>query len=387
VSSRDTASSPVLHAQSAATTRVVILSTADFNSAVWTNKQFLARELARRLPLTYIESFGLRQPTVGATDVRRMLNRLRSSRSSRTPNTHRVNVIHPIVIPFHGSATARRLNKYLIERLPVDGSGAILWTFSPITYGLEDRFARTVYHSVDLLHTQPRCCADVCLAAEAQLLTKADRVIASSTGVRDHLRGMGRDDVLLWENVADTALYEAADETRQPRAVFAGNLTTGKVDFGLLRMLASAGIPVVVAGPTSIDGTSAQREMAELFALPGVEYVGNLAPPELARLLASSMVGLIPYRLNGYTAGVFPMKVYEYLAAGLRVVSTPLPSLVATASDDVVLAEGESYVRAVQHGVATCSEQAVARRRARAREHSWEARGQQAMHLIDELVH
>ena len=46
--------------------------------------------------------------------------------------------------------------------------------------------------------------------------------------------------------------------------------------------------------------------MEDLLALPGIDYVGNLAPPELARVLASSMVGLIPYRLNEYTSGVFP---------------------------------------------------------------------------------
>jgi hypothetical protein len=99
------------------------------------------------------------------------------------------------------------------------------------------------------------------------------------------------------------------------------------------------------------------------------------------------MVGLIPYRLNGYTAGVFPMKVYEYLAAGLRVVSTALPSLEMTASDDVVLADEDSFLHAVQVGFETWSEQAVARRRAQARGHSWQARGEQALDLIDGLLH
>jgi glycosyltransferase involved in cell wall biosynthesis len=366
--------------------RVVILSTADFASAVWTNKQHLARELARHVPVTYIETFGTRQPTFAATDLRRMLGRLRSNRSvnAPSPTTSGVDVVRPKVIPFHGSAPLRMLNKYLVQHLSVETDGAVLWTFSPITYGLEDRFARTVYHSVDLLHTQ-HSSPEVCLAAEAVLLEKADCVIASSLGVLKHLRIMGRDDVLLWENVADTALYEAADETRQSRAVFAGNLTTSKVDFELLHSLAAAGVRVTLTGPTSIDGTSAQREMDDLLALAGIDYVGSLPSAELARVLASSMVGLIPYRLNEYTAGVFPMKVYEYLAAGLKVVSTALPSLEQTASDDLVLAEGESFVKAVQAGFESWSEQAVTRRRALARGHSWQARGEQALNLIDGL--
>lgn len=367
--------------------RVVILSTADFFSPVWTNKQHLARELARRVPVTYIETFGLRQPTLAVTDLRRMLGRLRASRTitASSQDTSGVAVVHPRVIPFHRVGAVRTLNRYLVEHLPVDGDGSVLWTFSPITYGLEDRFARTVYHSVDLLHTQPGVPRKVCLAAEASLLAKADRVIASSSGVRDHLRGTGRDDVLLWENVADTAMFEAARETREPQAVFAGNLTTSKVDFRLLRSLAADGVRVVVAGPASIDGTSAQREMDELLASPGIRYVGNLAPAALARVLASSMVGLIPYHLNELTAGIFPMKVYEYLAAGLQVVSTGLPSLGRTASDDVLLVPRESFLSAVQGGIQTWTEEAAARRRVLARAHSWQARGKQALTLIDGL--
>jgi teichuronic acid biosynthesis glycosyltransferase TuaH len=367
--------------------RVVILSTADFASAVWTNKQHLARELARKLPVTYIESFGLRQPTLGATDVRRVLRRLRAngttSVTAPAPESLGINVIRPLVAPFHAYGPARSLNRRLVERLPVEGD--VLWSFSPVTYGLEDRFAKTVYHSVDLLHTQPRCPSDLILASEAALLTKADRVIASSSGVREHLISTGRDDVLLWENVADTDLYESAQEERQPKAVFAGNLTTSKVDFELLGSLAAAGIPVTIAGPNAIDGTSARQELDDLLSLPGIEYVGNLAPSELARLLASSMVGLIPYRLNDHTAGVFPMKVYEYLAAGLRVVSTRLPSLDRTASEDVVLASGEAFVNAVRLGIDEWSDDVAQRRRDMARGHSWKARGEQALDLIHEL--
>ena len=40
-----------------------------------------------------------------------------------------------------------------------------------------------------------------------------------------------------------------------------------------------------------------------------------------------SNVGLLPCVLNQYTRAMFPMKFFEYLAAGLPVVSTRLPSL------------------------------------------------------------
>lgn len=370
------------------TARVVILSTADFHSPAWTNKQHLAREMARHVDVSYIESFGLRQPTLRAADLRRIMMRLRSANrkkpTSRT-ETYGVNVVHPVVIPFHRFAFVRWVNKLLVKRLSVGGPDSVLWTFSPFTYGLENQFGHTVYHSVDLLHTQPGVPAQACLSAECSLLKKADRVIASSTGVRDHLRALGRDDVLLWENVADTGLYSTPNEKRTSRAVFAGNLTPVKVDFGLLRRLASAGVAITLAGPTSIDGTSARDELNELLAEPGIEYVGNLPPQQLAPVLASSAVGLIPYVLNSYTAGVFPMKVYEYLAAGLQVVSTELPSLTRLQSEDVVLAAGKEFLPVVEEAVVKWSETAASRRRTLAEGHSWQARGAQALALLNEL--
>ena len=41
----------------------------------------------------------------------------------------------------------------------------------------------------------------------------------------------------------------------------------------------------------------------------------------------SSDIGILPCVLNSYTRAMFPMKFFEYLAAGLPVVSTRLPAL------------------------------------------------------------
>ena len=48
-------------------------------------------------------------------------------------------------------------------------------------------------------------------------------------------------------------------------------------------------------------------------------------------MLRAADAGLIPYARNELTESIFPMKVYEYLAAGLPVVATPLPALAGVA--------------------------------------------------------
>jgi hypothetical protein len=51
---------------------------------------------------------------------------------------------------------------------------------------------------------------------------------------------------------------------------------------------------------------------------------------------------LIPYRLTDHTSGIWPLKLVEYLAAGLGVVATPLDALRSRDSLPVALCAGAS---------------------------------------------
>ena len=61
---------------------------------------------------------------------------------------------------------------------------------------------------------------------------------------------------------------------------------------------------------------------------PNIHLLGRRSYVDLPGYCRGFAAGLLPYRINDYTSGVFPMKFFEYLAAGLHVVSTPLPALV-----------------------------------------------------------
>ncbi|MFW8745450.1 hypothetical protein ACOI9R_35515, partial [Mesorhizobium japonicum] len=98
-----------------------------------------------------------------------------------------------------------------------------------------------------------------------------------------------------------------------------------------------------LAGPVDIDGSRAGDAVERVMAHPLCRYLGLLALPERAEAFGRCMGGLIPYRDNPYTAGVFAMKVHEYLAAGLEVVATPIPSLAEVRLDGMHLASPEQF--------------------------------------------
>lgn len=385
-----------LNDNSSSTSTIVILSTADFDSEVWTNKQHLARGLLANHKVIYVESLGLRRPTFSKRDVVRMWRKLRRTKESSTTNgaskTERPEVLRPLVIPFHQFRLIRTINyllinRLLIPRLPQPSKSTVFWTFSPLNYGLDSYYDKVVYHSVDLLHTIPGIPVKALLESEKALLQSADEVIASSRGVQQHLESLGRKKISLWENVASVELFSGVSLDRRARAIFAGNLTPTKVQAELLLELAERGVEVALAGPINIDGTSLSASLAALLRHSRVDYLGNLDLERLAVEFAKSQVGLIPYYVNDYTAGVFPMKVYEYLAAGLSVVSTPLRSLHNHDIEGLHVAQSaDDFVGGVMGELEKFSEGEAHRRRLGASNHSWTRRTVQAEEVVAALT-
>ncbi|QSE87077.1 hypothetical protein [Rhodococcus koreensis] len=374
---------------------VTVLSTADFDSAVWTNKQHLAVGLADDLHVNYIESLGLRRPGVNRSDLERVARKLRRGSAAPTGESHRrrppnLHVLSPLAIPVHGSRAVRRANQTLIRhsiqrKIDKSQDRGVLWTFSPLTYGLEKTHSHTVYHSVDLLHELPGVPRNALLEAERRLLDRADVVVASSEFVKQHLHDSGRTDVLLWENVAHTDIFADQGEQKIPRAIFAGNLTPSKLDFELIRDTVHRGVPVTLAGPIAVDGAGGGIEIAELLEHPRITYLGNLDLAALAAQIRTSMVGLVPYKVNGYTAGVFPMKVYEYLAGGLAVVSTALPSLENKQITGLDIVPRETFASTVSSAIAGFDQAEAKVRSVSATRYSWKNRLADARVLLGEL--
>lgn len=61
--------------------------------------------------------------------------------------------------------------------------------------------------------------------------------------------------------------------------------------------------------------------------LKNVIYIGLKSYQELPNYLHFFDLGLIPFRQTEMTKGCNPIKLYEYYAAGIRVLGTPLPEL------------------------------------------------------------
>ncbi|MFN3487528.1 MAG: glycosyltransferase [Emticicia sp.] len=58
-----------------------------------------------------------------------------------------------------------------------------------------------------------------------------------------------------------------------------------------------------------------------------VKFVGSKKPSELGLYLENMQVGIIPFVKNGFTKNIYPMKINQYLAYGMPVVTTDFADL------------------------------------------------------------
>lgn len=108
-----------------------------------------------------------------------------------------------------------------------------------------------------------------------------------------------------------------------------------------------------------------------LAAFPNVTFIPPRQPAELPPLLAKLSVGIIPFVCNKHTYTIYPLKINEYLAAGLPVVSTPF-SILDDFTGIIELADTpEQFVKALRRALADTDSQRIQQRIDTAQGNSW----------------
>lgn len=369
---------------------IVCVGFADWDAETWSNQQHLMSRLAAAgTQVLFVESLGLRRPRLGSgRDLRRIARRLIAGlrRPRRRGN---VTVLSPLVLPRHDRPALRALNAALLRRQVAVAARRlgmrrpILWAYVPQAEVLLRTLdpAVVVYHCVDDIAAQDGIDEASFTAAEDRFAARADIVLASAPPLAERMRRLN-DHVVLVPNVADTDLFATALQDGPldpavaalpaPRVVFVGAVAARKLDLDLIAAIASArpGWSVILVGPVGLGDPS--TDVTGLQRLRNVHLLGVRTQAELPAVLRGADAGLIPYRSTRLTASIFPMKLHEFLSAGVPLVATGLPSVAGV--DGVELVEGpEAAVTALERAMAVTDERRRALSAASAG-NSWAAR-------------
>jgi glycosyltransferase involved in cell wall biosynthesis len=378
--------------------QIVCVGTADWRTELPINQHQLMGRLAVDNEVLFVESLGLRRPQLASRDLRRIRRRLgRGLRGPRAEDD--LHVLSPLVVPFHGSSAARTLNRRLL-RFQVGRAARrlglrrpILWAYAPQAEDLVVELdpSLLIYHCVDDLAAQKGVDAAGFREAEARFAGRADLVIASAPALAERMRTLNPN-VLYAPNVADTPTFATALDPGpvdaaigtlpRPRLVFCGAIVATKLDVELIAEVARLrpGWSVVLVGPEGAGDPGG--DLSPLRVASNIHLVGPRPVALLPEVLRDTDGGLIPYLVNDLTHSVFPMKVYEYMAAGLPVLATPLPALDEVAGVTTVADAGE-LVAAAEAAFAADSPGVRQERSRLAAGHSWEARIEEIEAALD----
>ncbi|GAB3886505.1 glycosyltransferase [Spirosoma agri] len=122
-----------------------------------------------------------------------------------------------------------------------------------------------------------------------------------------------------------------------------------------------------------------------LGGFSNVTFIPPRQPEELPPLLARLSVGIIPFVCNKHTYTIYPLKINEYLAAGLPVVSTPFSILDDFAGIIELADTPEAFAQAIRRALADNDSQRMQERVDTAQANSWERRAREFEAVIQQV--
>jgi glycosyltransferase involved in cell wall biosynthesis len=364
-----------------------------------TSNHHVLRELARSRRVVWLNSIATRTPSLASgRDLGKIARKLRELARGPVNVEHDLWVFTPIVLPLPHSAAARAINRQVLRatvrmlrmRLGIDRFQ--LWTFLPNVGDYVGTLgeAGAVYYCVDEWSMFGYLDRDQTVAAERALLGKVDAVFAINGALAEAKRAVNANtfvsphgvDHALFATALDPATAVPRDLAALPHPVlgFYGTLRDW-VDLDLLAHVARArpDWSIALIGQELCD-TSAIR------GLPNVHLLGQKPHHELPAYCKGFDVGLIPYRIDDRMTFVNPLKLREYLSAGLPVVSTPVPEVVRVAASGGlarIASSRDGFVAAIADALADPTPRAA--RSAAMQTETWSARVANVVATVDEI--
>ncbi len=360
-----------------------------------TSKQHVMRHLSQRNHVTWVNFHASRRPTFTRSDARAILRRLRQASRPTQHVAPAIETISPLLIPLPGSSLARRVNRALLtrhirralSRLP--DRPTQLWLFTPdIPELIHSRaWERVIYYCVDDFAAFAGYNPTLVEQLERQTLAAADIVLATSDELHETRRrqhpnchfiphGVDFDHFAAAPHLPASTIPADLRDIPAPRLGYMG-LISDYVDLDLLADVAHrrSDWSFVLLGDARCDTRAVSR-------YANIHLLGPRPYADLPAYCRGFDIGLIPFRMNRLVRAVNPIKLREYLAAGLPVVSSPMeavlpyaPAVQTATTPDTFIAVAEEALTLKSHHPPTVFQDLV-------RNESWQARVAQLSDLV-----
>jgi glycosyltransferase involved in cell wall biosynthesis len=361
-----------------------------------TSKHHVMRELAKSNHVLWINWHASRRPSLNRRDMGSIVEKLKQFKNGLVKVQDRLWVLTPFVVPLPSSALARQLNRalmiaqtpHILRQLPRHRE---LWSFTADITPLLGSFGeqRVIYYCVDEFAAFPGMDVETTRRLDRQLCERSDMVIAVSQTLYESKRAYNPNTILvphgvLYEHFAralDPEFPVAEDLARLRRPVIGYyGLIHEHQDLDLMAEIARRRPEWSIALVGKV-----QTDVRRFRAIPNIHFLGQKPHAQLPHYCRGFDVAVIPHKINELTLNMNPIKLREYLAAGLPVVSTPLPEMKAY-QPAVRMASGvEAWIAALKQALADRSLEADRRRSQLVAGEDWSVRVQTITRSFDTL--
>lgn len=367
------------------------------------SKHHIMSRLASQNRVLWINSIGLRRPRIAGQDMAKAWEKAKAlfARSVYSPRKN-LYVSNFFAVPFHGQPIADALNSRLLayqvkcRQQKLGFTNPILWTFLPNVAGLCHHIKRKalVYYLTDDFTQFTGHPSQAVAEMERRLIGQSDIIIASAQKLAEK-KSDGKRKIHVVSHGVDHRHFRKAltmdnhqvprdiKDIRKPVIGFYGEIN----DWLDLAMLAKIAVKrpqwsLVLIGRVAVE----VGDIGYLLKLPNVHWLGQKKYAHLPEYCAAFDAALIPMKINALTLNVNPLKLREYLAAGLPVVSAPLPE-VKPYKDVVLFAETEDqWIEAIEQALQRPKKEWAHRLSQRVAGEDWEVKVEEISEIIEKAL-
>lgn len=360
----------------------------------------LMRSIAAHRKVLVVNSIGMRMPMPGRSTqvLRRVGRKLRSvAMLVRRPLRELPGfyVMSPLPLPFYGSPLARRVNALLVRAQVLAVSRVlglrrpVIMVTIPTAWDVVRPMRRRalVFNRSDRHSSFPESDRPTIEALERGLLERSDHVIYVSSALMGEERDVTGERAHFLDHGVDTDHFRRRPKSEQPadlraipgpRVGFFGALDDYLVDFDLLERLAVElpDVSLVLIGDATVP-------MERLTRHPNVHWLGFRPYERIPAYGSGFDVAIMPWLDNPWIRHSNPIKLKEYLALGLPVVSTDFQELANYADRVRIAADADLFVDAVRATLRDGGLQPAEAVRGSVLGASWASRAAQLMALAE----
>ena len=330
------------------------------------SKTHLMRVLSKDNRILWVNAIANRMPTASSKDMSRIFKKLKSFTEPIKEVEPNIFVVNPLAVPAYGLSAAVTLNRsFLISQIKramkhLDFKRPVNMVFNPAAGMIAGKLGEDelIYYCVDE-YTAFTGVSPGLRKIEEDLFRKADLVIVSADKLYESKKQFNPNTFIIPHGVDydhfRTALEEKTEipsdlaDLPKPIIGFHG-LLADWVDFELLKKVALhfwSG-SMVLLGKVTVD---AEQKIKVLRSIPNIHQLGRQPYADLPAYCKGFDVALNPFVINELTESVNPLKVREYLAAGLPVVSTNIREMKNIGNCRVANSHSE-FIRMVEDALA-----------------------------------